>query len=174
MTGDGGTLLVYTDGACRGNPGRGGWGWVVPDGLFAAGADPATTNNRMELRAALEALRAVEEDQHTVVCTDSTYITNCFGNGWWRGWYRRDWRTAAGKPVANRDLWEPLIARAVDAPVDFRWVKGHSGDRWNDVADSLATTAADSGQPRSGHVTELLGSGGIAAPPRRAGPGVRF
>jgi ribonuclease HI len=142
-------VTVYTDGACRGNPGPGGWAWAVPNGPFASGADPATTNQRMEITAALEALRflTARTKSDIEVRSDSTYVVNCFKDRWWQGWQRRNWRNSQNKPVANRDLWEPLIELAVasDARVSFRWVKGHSGDRWNDRVDELATTAADLG-----------------------------
>jgi ribonuclease HI len=147
-------LIVYTDGACRGNPGRGGWAWAVPDGPFASGADPQTTNQRMEITAVLEALRALlpEAAGGIDVVSDSTYVVKCFTDGWWRGWLRRNWKNAQNKPVANRDLWEPLIELALSSDVDvgFRWVKGHSGDRWNDRVDELATVAADRGVGSSG------------------------
>ena len=147
-------LIVYTDGACRGNPGRGGWAWAVPDGPYASGADPQTTNQRMEITAVLEALRALlpEAAGGIDVVSDSTYVVKCFTDGWWRGWLRRDWKNSQNKPVANRDLWEPLIELAVSSDVDvrFRWVKGHSGDRWNDRVDELATLAADRGVGSSG------------------------
>jgi ribonuclease HI len=143
------TVIVYTDGACRGNPGRGGWAWAVPGGPFASGADPATTNQRMEITAALEALRfwTAQPVSRIEVVSDSTYVVNCFKDRWWQGWQRRNWRNTANKPVANRDLWEPLIelALASEATVTWRWVKGHSGDRWNDRVDELATMAADRG-----------------------------
>ena len=135
--------VVYTDGACRGNPGPGGWGWVVPEGPWAAGAAAETTNNRMEMQAVLEALAALEGRDPVEVVTDSGYIVNCFEQRWWQGWERRNWRNSAGKPVKNRDLWEPLISQALARGVVFRWVKGHSTDRWNDAADLLATQAAD-------------------------------
>jgi ribonuclease HI len=147
-------VVVYTDGACRGNPGPGGWAWAVPDGPYASGADPHTTNQRMEITAALEALRALLPGTPAAieVVSDSTYVVKCFTDGWWRGWLRRDWKNSQNKPVANRDLWEPLIAlaRATEADVSWRWVKGHSGDRWNDRVDELATMAADSGQGARG------------------------
>jgi ribonuclease HI len=147
-------VRVYTDGACRGNPGRGGWAWAlaVPGGLYASGADGATTNQRMEITAALEALRFWTERAADIqVVSDSTYVVNCFKDRWWQGWQRRNWRNSQNKPVANRDLWEPLIELAVasDARVGFRWVKGHSGDHWNDRVDELATVAADSGVGQS-------------------------
>jgi len=150
------TGVVYTDGSCLGNPGRGGWAWAVPDGPYASGADPRTTNQRMEIRAVLEALTTLgtlwPSDRQIEVVSDSTYVVNCFRQRWWAGWYRRNWRNAAGKPVANRDLWEPLLERALDPgrSVTFRWVRGHSGDRWNDVVDQLATAAAADGVGTSG------------------------
>lgn len=135
--------VVYTDGACRGNPGPGGWGWVVPDGPWAAGAAPATTNNRMELQAVLEALAALSDRDPVEVVTDSSYIVNCFAERWWVGWRRRNWRNARKEPVKNQDLWMPLIEQVLARRVTFRWVKGHSADPWNDAADLLATQAAD-------------------------------
>ena len=147
-------LTVYTDGACRGNPGRGGWAWAVPGGPYASGAAPQTTNQRMEITAVLEALRALTPDAAggIEVFSDSTYVVKCFTDQWWRGWLRRDWKNSANKPVANRDLWEPLLPLALgdDPVVRFRWVKGHSGDRWNDRVDELATQAADAGTGTSG------------------------
>ena len=103
-----GTTEVWTDGACSGNPGPGGWAWAVPDGRQAAGGAPVTTNQRMEIQAALEAVRALPGP--LVVVSDSTYVVNCFRDGWWRGWLARGWiELSAKKPVANRDLWEPLV-----------------------------------------------------------------
>ena len=146
-------VTVYTDGACRGNPGPGGWAWAVPDGPYASGSDPATTNQRMEITAALEALRfwTGQAASDIQVVSDSTYVVNCFKDRWWQGWQRRNWRNSANKQVANRDLWEPLIelALASEARVTWRWVKGHSGDRWNDRVDELATLAADRGKGES-------------------------
>jgi ribonuclease HI len=143
-------VTVYTDGACRGNPGPGGWAWAVPGGPYASGADPATTNQRMEIMAALEALRywTTQDPTRIDVVSDSTYVVNCFKDRWWQGWQRRNWMNSQKKPVANRDLWEPLIELAVasDAQVGWHWVKGHSGDRWNDRVDELATMAADLGR----------------------------
>ena len=133
---------VYTDGACLGNPGPGGWAWAVPDGPYAAGPDPATTNQRMEIRAALEAVRALEGPVEVV--SDSTYVVNCFRDRWWEGWLRRGWVNSQKKPVANRDLWEPLIDeyRADPTRIRFRWVKGHAVDPYNDLVDRLAVEAA--------------------------------
>lgn len=131
---------VYTDGACSGNPGPGGWAWAVPGGRWAAGAAPDTTNQRMELTAALEALRSLVGPLDVV--TDSTYVANCFRDKWYLGWNRRGWRNSQGKPVANRDLWEPLIELVLETRSTFRWVKGHSGDVLNDFVDQLAVDAA--------------------------------
>jgi ribonuclease HI len=115
-----------------------------------------TTNQRMEITAALQSLRALGGADSAApaieVVSDSTYVVNCFKQSWWKGWHRRGWRNTAGKPVANRDLWEPLLELAL-APrpaVSFHWVKGHSGDRWNDVVDELATTAAANGSGTTG------------------------
>ena len=134
--------VVYTDGSCIGNPGPGGWAWAVDGGPSDSGGDPSSTNQRMEVRAALEALRSL--DGPVEVVSDSTYVVNCFRQRWWDGWYRRGWKNTQGKPVANRDLWEPLLSLALegDRPVSFRWEKGHSGDRMNDVVDQLALAAA--------------------------------
>ena len=136
-----GTTEVFTDGACRGNPGPGGWAWAVPDGPQGSGHDPATTNQRMEVRAAYEAIVALPGP--LVVVSDSTYVVNCFKNSWWTGWRARGWVNSAKKPVANRDLWEPLIDLVEErGDVTFRWVKGHSGDPMNDLVDRLAVEAS--------------------------------
>ncbi|MGQ0743351.1 MAG: ribonuclease H family protein [Acidimicrobiales bacterium] len=135
---------VYTDGACLGNPGPGGWAWAVDGGAWASGADPATTNQRMEVHAVLAAVRALPGP--LTVVSDSTYVVNCFRDRWWKGWQSRGWLNSARQPVANRDLWEPLVdlVNADPTRVSFRWVKGHSGNRMNDRVDLLATTAARS------------------------------
>lgn len=139
-------VRAYTDGACSGNPGPGGWAWVVPDGPFAAGWDSQTTNQRMEITAALEATRAHHAgklgDGPLTIVSDSTYVVNCFRDKWWEGWLRRGWLNSQKKPVANRDLWEPFIELVrARGDVTFEWVKGHNGDRWNDRADELAVEA---------------------------------
>jgi len=142
--------VVYTDGSCLGNPGRGGWAWAVPGGRFASGADPHTTNQRMEITAVVRALEANSGAVH--VRSDSTYVVNCFRDRWWEGWKRRGWRNSAGQPVANRDLWEVLLALALDPAreVGFSWVKGHSGDEMNDRVDQLALEAATLQRATSG------------------------
>ena len=132
-----GALEVWTDGACSGNPGPGGWAWATQDGRQDSGGEAHTTNQRMEIRAALEAVRALPGP--LVVVSDSTYVVNCFRDGWWRGWIARGWLTSAKKPVVSRDLWEPLVALVNErGDVSFRWVKGHSGDAMNDLVDRLA------------------------------------
>ncbi|HUQ63295.1 MAG TPA: RNase H family protein [Acidimicrobiales bacterium] len=144
------TTVVYTDGACVGNPGPGGWAWAVPGGQYASGADAATTNQRMEVKAALEAVTTLEGPLEVV--SDSTYVVNCFRDRWWEGWLARGWINKAKKPVANRDLWEPLIdaVRADLQRVKFRWVKGHGTDPFNDLVDRLAVDAARTQAGRAG------------------------
>jgi ribonuclease HI/uncharacterized phage-like protein YoqJ len=141
---------VYTDGACSGNPGPGGWAWAVPDGPWANGSAAHTTNQRMEVQAVLEAVTTLEGPIDVV--SDSTYVVNCFRDRWWEGWIRRGWLNSQKKLVANRDLWEPLIEEYRRDPqrLQFRWVKGHSGDRMNDVVDRLAVAAALSQKGASG------------------------
>lgn len=139
---------LYTDGACSGNPGPGGWAWISPDGPFAAGPSADTTNQRMELQAVLEGVMANEGPLEIV--SDSTYVVNCFRDRWWEGWLRRGWLNSQKKPVANRDLWEPLIAEVRPRDIMFTWVKGHAGDEWNDLADRLAVEAGGTQSPRDG------------------------
>ncbi|MBX3184307.1 MAG: ribonuclease HI [Polyangiaceae bacterium] len=134
------TTVVYTDGACSGNPGPGGWAWATSREHFASGAERHTTNQRMEIRAALEAVRGNEGPLEVV--SDSTYVVNCFKDRWWVGWLKRGWLNSQKKPVANRDLWEPLIDLVRErGNVTFRWVKGHSGHPMNDLVDELAVEA---------------------------------
>ena len=136
-----GTTEVFTDGACRGNPGPGGWAWAVAGGPQGSGHEAPSTNQRMEVRAAYEAIRALTGP--LVVVSDSTYVVNCFKNSWWTGWRARGWLNSAKKPVANRDLWEPLVDLVEErGDVGFRWVKGHSGDPMNDLVDRLAVEAS--------------------------------
>jgi ribonuclease HI len=135
--------VVYTDGSCLGNPGRGGWAWAVDGGPSDSGGEAHTTNQRMEVTAVIRALQSLPGPLHVI--SDSTYVVNCFRQKWWVGWERRGWRNTQGKPVANQDLWKVLLELALDPgrAVSFEWVKGHSGDRMNDVVDLLATQAAD-------------------------------
>jgi ribonuclease HI len=141
MVAPAGARSVFTDGACSGNPGPGGWAWALDRTSYASGSEHPSTNQRMEIRAALEAVIAL--DGPLLVVSDSTYVVHCFRDRWWEGWLARGWLTAAKKPVANRDLWEPLI-RAVDdrGQVAFQWVKGHSGHAMNDFVDGLAVAAS--------------------------------
>jgi ribonuclease HI len=140
-------LEVWTDGACSGNPGPGGWAWATKDGRQGSGGERQTTNQRMEIQAALEAVRAL--DGPLTVVSDSTYVVNCFRDAWWRGWLSRGWVNSAKKPVANRDLWEPLVIAVRNrGDVTFRWVKGHSGDPMNDLVDRLAVDAGRTVQDR--------------------------
>ncbi len=133
--------VVYTDGACRGNPGPGGWAWAEPGGAWAAGADPSTTNQRMEITATLEAVERFDGPLRIV--SDSTYVVHCWRDRWWAGWERRGWRNSSKQPVANRDLWEQLVPHFRDrADLRLEWVKGHSGDPMNDLVDQLAVRAA--------------------------------
>jgi ribonuclease HI len=133
--------VICTDGACSKNPGPGGWGWVVPTtGEAAWGCEAHSTNQRMELSAVLDALRSQEGSIE--IQSDSKYVVQCFTDGWWRGWQRRGWVTAQGKPVANQDLWRPLVEIARHKDVRWTWVKGHAGHAGNEAADRLATRAA--------------------------------
>lgn len=142
-------ITVYTDGACSGNPGPGGWAWAVPDGPWASGYEPATTNQRMELRAVLAAVEALEGELG--IWTDSAYVANCFRDRWYVGWERRGWRNAQGKPVANQDLWVPLVEAHLAGRFGVpSWVKGHSGDAMNDLVDRLAVEACQRQQGASG------------------------
>ena len=150
------TTTVFTDGACSGNPGPGGWAWAVPDGPFASGFAEHTTNQRMELTAAFEAVGTIEGPLEIV--SDSTYVVNCFKQGWHKGWLARGWLNSQKKPVANRDLWEPFIELVLErGDVTFRWVKGHSGDAMNDLVDGLAVEAILQKGSRTGeHASDAL------------------
>ena len=136
------TVEVFTDGACSGNPGPGGWAWAVaPDGSpSGSGGAAHTTNQRMEIQAVLEALLAL--DGELTIVSDSTYVVNCFRDKWWVKWQRNGWVNSQRKPVANVDLWKPLIDLVIARQPAFRWVKGHSGDPMNDLVDRLAVEAA--------------------------------
>ena len=138
-------VVITTDGACRGNPGPGGWGAVLRFGATEremSGGERDTTNNRMELMAAIEALCALKRPCAVTLRTDSTYVRDGITK-WVHGWRRNGWRTAARKPVKNAELWQALVAAAERHTVDWQWVKGHAGDPDNERADGLATRAAD-------------------------------
>lgn len=138
--------VVFTDGACSGNPGPGGWGWSIVGGTSANGAERKSTNQRMELWAVLDALTTIVplEDGTIEVVSDSTYVVNCFNNRWWPGWEAKGWKNSQKQPVANQDLWKPLVAlyKRNRERISFRWVKGHSGNPMNDKVDALAVAAA--------------------------------
>ncbi|MFT5431546.1 MAG: ribonuclease HI [Myxococcota bacterium] len=139
------TVVIYTDGACSGNPGPGGYGAVLQWGEHTReiyGGEPGTTNNRMELLAAVKALEALKRPMDVVLYTDSTYVRNGITK-WIVGWKRNGWLTSAKKPVKNADLWQELEAAADRHTVDWRWVKGHSGDPGNEHADELARRGID-------------------------------
>ncbi|MEP7202336.1 MAG: ribonuclease H [Ilumatobacteraceae bacterium] len=135
-------LEVFTDGACQGNPGPGGWAWAsAPDGaLRDSGGEARSTNQRMEIMAVLQALRCL--DGPLTIVSDSTYVVNCFRDRWWVRWKANGWRNAKKQSVANVDLWQPLIELVIARQPVFRWVKGHSGDPMNDLVDMLAVEAA--------------------------------
>jgi len=142
-------IEVYTDGACSGNPGPGGWAWAVAPGgdPHDSGGERLTTNQRMELQAVLEALRSLgvgSEAGPIVVVSDSTYVINCFRDKWWVKWQQNGWRNSKRQPVSNADLWKPLVELVNSGSVTFRWVRGHSGDPMNELVDTLAVAAARS------------------------------
>ena len=133
-------IVIYTDGACRGNPGPGGWGAVLRwngHEKRLSGGETLTTNNRMELTAAISALEALNNSCEVVLYTDSVYVKQGLTE-WLKGWKAKGWRTADKKPVKNQDLWMQLDAAAARHSVDWRWVKGHAGDPGNELADQLA------------------------------------
>jgi ribonuclease HI len=133
-------VIVYTDGACKGNPGPGGWGAWLRSGEHARelwGGESLTTNNRMELTAPIEALATLRQRCRVTIHTDSEYVRNGIST-WIHGWKQRGWKTADKKPVKNIDLWQRLDALVQQHDVTWRWVKGHSGDPGNERADELA------------------------------------
>lgn len=135
---------AYTDGACSGNPGPGGWGVVLRwrgHEKELSGGEVATTNNRMELMAAIEAVRAVKPGQAIDLYTDSTYVRDGI-RGWIHGWKRNGWKTAAKKPVKNVDLWQALDEACRGRDIEWHWVRGHDGHPENERADALARGAA--------------------------------
>ncbi|HEV2567074.1 ribonuclease HI [Sphingomonas sp.] len=143
------TVEIATDGACKGNPGPGGWGAIIRYGereKEISGGEPLTTNNRMELTAAVEALNALNRPCRVQLSTDSRYVMDGLTK-WLKGWQRNGWKTADKKPVKNADLWQRLIDAAAPHRIEWRWVKGHAGHPDNERADKLASEAARA-QPR--------------------------
>jgi ribonuclease HI len=133
-------VTIFTDGACSGNPGPGGWGAILIHGATEkelCGGEPGTTNNRMELMAAIQALEALKKPCRVELHTDSRYVMDGI-NEWIRGWKARGWKTAAKAPVKNEDLWRRLDEARLRHEVDWRWVKGHNGHELNERADALA------------------------------------
>ena len=145
MTADDDVVEVYTDGACRGNPGPGGWGALLRyrgHERRLKGAEAATTNNRMELTAAIEALKALTRRSRVHLHTDSQYVKNGITE-WLPGWKKRGWKTAGRTPVKNFDLWQALDAQCAGHEVRWYWVRGHAGHVENELADALANAAID-------------------------------
>jgi ribonuclease HI len=135
---------IFTDGACKGNPGPGGWGAIIRSGTHEkelSGGEPLTTNNRMELLAAIRALEALKRPCDVVLMTDSIYVRDGITK-WIHGWQKNGWRTSDRKPVKNAELWQELLDAARPHRIEWRWVKGHSGHSENDRVDQLACDAA--------------------------------
>lgn len=139
------SVVIYTDGACRGNPGPGGWGALLRYGDTTrelCGGEPQTTNNRMELTAAIEALNALKRACDVQLHTDSNYVRQGITQ-WLAGWKKNGWKTAAKKPVKNADLWRRLDAARARHDIEWHWVKGHNGNPGNEAADALANRGID-------------------------------
>ena len=139
------SVEIFTDGACRGNPGPGGWGVLMRFGgeeKTLCGGEPETTNNRMELTAVIEGLAALKRPCEVTVTSDSTYVLKGIQE-WMANWKKRGWKTASKQPVKNVDLWQKLDAVVGEHKIDWQWVKGHSGHRENEIADQLANRGID-------------------------------
>ncbi|AFJ03275.1 Ribonuclease HI [Methylophaga frappieri] len=137
---------MYTDGACSGNPGPGGWGVILRAGKtekMLSGAEADTTNNRMEMMAVIAGLQALKQPCHVTITTDSQYVMKGMTE-WLPGWLARNWRTAAKQPVKNADLWQQLVTLSKPHQIDWQWVRGHSGHPDNERADQLAVQARES------------------------------
>ena len=135
---------IATDGACKGNPGPGGWGAIIRSGTHEkelSGGEPLTTNNRMELMAAIQALNALTRPCKVTLSTDSRYVMDGLTK-WIKGWLRNGWKTADKKPVKNAELWQALLKAAEPHQIEWKWVKGHAGHPDNERADTLASDAA--------------------------------
>lgn len=138
-------IQIFTDGACRGNPGPGGWGALLRAGSHEKelwGGEAHTTNNRMEMTAVIQSLKALKSPSQVVLTTDSQYVRKGITE-WIEGWKRKNWQTAARKPVKNVDLWQEMDALAALHSIDWRWVKGHSGHAENERVDDLANRGID-------------------------------
>lgn len=138
------TVYIFTDGACSGNPGAGGWGAVLKYGKAykeLSGAEEMTTNNKMELTAVIMGLKALKEPCEVILTTDSKYVVDGIEKGWARSWQRNGWKKSDKKPALNRELWEELLALLEIHRVRFTWVKGHTGHPENERCDELAVSA---------------------------------
>jgi ribonuclease HI len=141
------SVNIYTDGACKGNPGAGGWAAILEYGgkeKELCGGDKLTTNNRMELIAAIEGLKALKEPCEVTLYSDSQYLVNAINKGWLESWKQKGWRKADKSPVLNDDLWKELSNMLDYHKVEFVWVRGHDGHAYNERCDKLATDFADS------------------------------
>ena len=136
--------IIYTDGACSGNPGPGGWGAIIIDEkknqINLSGREKLTTNNRMELTAPIMALKKIKKSSEIIIYTDSTYLKNGI-TIWIKNWKNNGWKSANKKPIKNKDLWTTLNKLSKDKIISWKWVKGHAGNKYNEMADKLATTA---------------------------------
>lgn len=139
-------VTIYTDGACSGNPGPGGWAAILiagDDAKRLTGGERHTTNNRMELTAALEALKAIDEPATVTLHTDSAYLSNAFNKGWLESWQDNNWQTSSNNDVKNKGLWQALLEQAERHDVEWVWVKGHADNELNNMADELAVAAME-------------------------------
>lgn len=137
------TVQIFTDGACKGNPGVGGWGVLIKSSIFInelKGYEPLTTNNRMELIAVIEGIKSIEKNANIEITTDSKYVKNGI-NLWIDNWKKNDWKTSKKKPVKNKELWLYLDKLVQNYNIEWKWVKGHSGHPGNERADQLANAA---------------------------------
>ncbi len=135
-------VVIYTDGACSGNPGKGGWGAVLiynGQEKEISGAEEVTTNNKMELTACIKSLKLLKEPCEVTLFSDSAYVVNAFNENWIEGWQNNNWRNSQKKEVANIELWKELISLTQTHNVTFNKVKGHAGDKYNEICDALAT-----------------------------------
>ena len=136
--------VIYTDGACSGNPGPGGWGAVIlneeENDINISGKEQSTTNNRMELVAPIMALKKIKKNSKIIIYTDSIYLKNGITT-WIKNWEKNGWKNANKKPVKNKDLWLTLNELSKEHVIDWKWVKAHTGNKYNEIADKLATDA---------------------------------
>ena len=140
------TIHIYTDGACKGNPGNGGWGTILVYGEHEkemSGGEARTTNNRMELMAVISGLEALREPCHVILTSDSTYVVNSVTKGWLDGWAKKNWVKSGNTPVPNTDLWKRLLAAMKPHTIEWVWVRGHNGHPYNERCDRLAVAAAE-------------------------------